>query len=74
MTVQEILDLAERRAYDPHAIQGENAIVPLNDAKRLAASGSLLYAKRRALRSLGFSVGVFHEDYRAVERAVRGEA
>ena len=37
----------------------------LADAVRLADAGELGYARTRALESLAYSVGVFHDDYRA---------
>jgi len=35
----------------------------IDDAERLQAQGNLDYAKVRAVKSLGYSVGIFHNDY-----------
>ena len=41
-----------------------SARVCLSDAVQLYAEGNLDAAKSRALKSLAYSVGVFHADYR----------
>jgi hypothetical protein len=42
----------------------ENAKVGLTDAESLYNKGEFFYAKSRALDSLGYSVGVFHPEFK----------
>ena len=64
MTTQQALQIARRNA----ALTGNaSAVVCYNDALRCAERGLDKYAVRRALASLGHSVGIFHADYRAVK-------
>ena len=44
-------------------VMDSSARLCLNDAIELQAEGMLDYAKARALKSLAYSVGVFHQDY-----------
>lgn len=65
MTVQEVVDLAKR-----HLGEGEmasSAKLCYDDAVRLLAKGKEEFAYQRALRSLSYSVGVFHADYKRAE-------
>lgn len=43
----------------------------LADAVKLYDEGDLKYARNRALKSLSYSVGVFHPDYQKAAKAVQ---
>ena len=61
MTIEKILDLAKK--HSNKGIMSSSAIVSLIDAKHLYERGLIDYSKKRALDSLKYSVGVFHQDY-----------
>jgi hypothetical protein len=66
VSTSQIIALAERHA--PAATMRSSAELCLSDARFLAATGRDEAARVKALRSLSFSVGVFHADYgRAAE-------
>lgn len=48
-----------------HAIQRASAEFALNEAKSRRAGGNPAAADRWALKSLSYSVGVFHRDYQS---------
>lgn len=51
-----------------------SALLCLSDAIRLYDDGDYKGASRRALKSLAYSVGVFHHDYAKVEWFCEGDA
>lgn len=65
MQITEVLALAEK-----HADKGQmpsSARLCLEDARSLAAQGKPILAHVRAMRSLQYSVGMFHPDYVAAD-------
>lgn len=61
MTTDQILALARK-----HLGKGDmesSARLSLHDANHLKDRGLFDYAKKRALDSLKYSVGIFHQDY-----------
>lgn len=63
LTLDDVIALAEKHLGKGDMVS--SAELALEDAKQLRDEGtmSLDAAQRRALRSLAFSVGVFHPDY-----------
>jgi hypothetical protein len=61
MEASQIIALARKHAGTSPAFA--SARICLGDAVLLREQGKLEAAKRRALKSLAYSVGVFHEDY-----------
>jgi hypothetical protein len=61
MTSTQILTLARKHLG---GMMESSARLCLADAIRLFDDGDLQYAKQRALKSLQYSVGMFHADYR----------
>ena len=61
MNTKQVIELA--RKHIPTAIQEGSARVCLEDAVKLYDAGDLINAKIRAVKSLGYSIGVFHRDY-----------
>ena len=53
------------------ASMDSSARLCLSDALVLEAAGEYGSARSRALRSLGYSVGIFHADYQRVAAAVK---
>jgi hypothetical protein len=66
MTVDEIIAIAEMHVNS--GLMASSAKFALYEAKALAAEGEYEFARRRALKSLAYSVGGFHPDYQAIER------
>lgn len=66
---QLLIDTAQGRAND-EALMQSSAIVCLQDARKLHAEGKFNAAARRALKSLEYSVGVFHPAYTAAARVI----
>lgn len=66
MPVTEIIDLASRRVMDGCTLNSSAALC-LDDAIALLTAGNLNAARTRALKSLEYSVGVFHADYLAAQ-------
>ena len=71
MTTQEIIDIATK-----HSNKGwvSSAKLALSDAIRMANAGKEDVARRRALKSLQFSVGIFHADFLKVAEQQKREA
>jgi hypothetical protein len=67
---QKLIDLAKRHA-DNGAVMATSAKFCIADAEHVLASGCPNVAGRRALRSLSYSVGIFHADYKAGAALVR---
>lgn len=66
---QTIADQAIGLAYI-HADEGSmqsSAKVCIDDAFSLYCKSEYGYATKRALKSLGYSVGIFHSDYKLVQ-------
>lgn len=66
MHIHEVLDLAANHARE--GMTG-SAMICLDDAQALAAQGRFEDARRRAERSLAYSVGIYHPDYTRVANA-----
>lgn len=67
MNTKEVIALARKHANNG-AVMQSSAELCLADAVRLFDAGSLDLAKARAVKSLAYSVGVFHDDHK---RAVK---
>jgi hypothetical protein len=62
METSQVIGLAQKHVRNG-ALMQSSAQLCLDDAVLLRNNGHLEDAKRRALKSLAYSVGVFHEDY-----------
>jgi hypothetical protein len=62
MTTDKVMALA--RKHLGKGMMESSARLCLSDANHLFDRGLLDYAKKRALDSLRFSVGIFHQDYK----------
>ena len=62
MNTDKVIVLA--RKHLGAGVMDSSARLCLTDAIELQAEGKLSFAKERALKSLAYSVGVFHADYR----------
>jgi hypothetical protein len=67
MNTETAIILARKHVHNGAAMQS-SAELCLTDAIRLFEAGSLALAKDRAIKSLGYSVGVFHADYARASR------
>lgn len=63
MNSYDVIQLA-RKHVSNGAVMQSSAQVCLADAERLQAQGKCVEARNRAVRSLQYSVGVFHPDYK----------
>ena len=63
MTTAQIVEAARHHVFAYGRKPNPSAIVCYNDAQALMAAGNYTDAKARALKSLAYSVGVFHPDY-----------
>lgn len=61
MDVTQIIELA--RTHLDEAPMRLSAAVCLSDAEEFHKHGAFEHAKRRALRSLAYSIGISHPDY-----------
>jgi hypothetical protein len=68
MTTQEIIDIATKHSNTGWA---SSAKLALSDAVKAANNGQEERARRRALKSLQFSVGIFHVDFLKVAERVK---
>lgn len=50
-----------------HATKNDSALLCYTDAINLIEKQEAVYAARRALDSLAYSVGIFHPDYRTAK-------
>lgn len=73
MLTLDAIILAFKHSTNGAAMQS-SAHVCLEDATALYEAGKFAAAKVRALKSLGYSVGIFHADYQKVARSVEGDA
>lgn len=64
MNAYEVIQLAEKHAANGSEMQ-TSAQMALADAKALQSRGQCVAARNRAVKSLEYSVGVFHPDYKA---------
>ena len=62
MTTDKIMALARKHLGAVGGMES-SARLCLSDANHLFDRGLIDYAKKRALDSLRFSVGIFHQDY-----------
>lgn len=63
MNMKQILDLAEKWQH-----RSASAAVSLQDAKSCYERGLYQYAVQRALSSLLYSIGIYHDDYQNAKR------
>lgn len=69
MTTNDLIRLA-RKHVDNAAPMHSSAVLCLSDALRLYEAGDYVHARKRALRSLAYSVGILHSDYQRAERSL----
>jgi hypothetical protein len=62
MNTNDVITLARKHVGNGAAMES-SARLCLEDAVKLQAQGKLEDAKRRAVKSLGYSVGIFHADH-----------
>ena len=62
----EVIQLARKHANNG-ALMQSSAQICLNDAEALQAQGKCVEARNRAVKSLQYSVGIFHPDYKAAD-------
>jgi dTDP-4-dehydrorhamnose reductase len=60
---EKVVAIAEEQVNNPMEMQ-TSAHACLDDAKRLLAEGKYSYAIKRAINSLDYSCGIFHEAYK----------
>lgn len=65
MKINKVLALAEKHVGAGH--MASSAKLCLEDARSLAAKGQPILARVRAMRSLQYSIGMFHPDYIAAD-------
>ena len=63
MNTNQTIILARKHAMNDCVMQS-SAMSCLSDAVSLQNKGELTFAKARALRSLEYSIGVFHSDFK----------
>ena len=63
MNTNQTIILARKHALNDCAMQS-SAMLCLSDAIALQNDGALTQAKARALRSLQYSIGAFHPDFK----------
>lgn len=66
MNAQQVIELANKHLGKGSMVS--SAQLCLADAKNLMLQNEEGYAKGLALKSLAYSVGVFHEDHRAASK------
>lgn len=64
MNTQTIINLARKHVFANQAQDASSAYLCLADAIAQSNAGDLANAKARAIKSLAYSVGVFHPDYK----------
>lgn len=73
MNAFQVIELARKHANNGAAMQS-SAQLCLRDAEALQAAGRCTEARNRAVKSLQYSIGVLHPDYKAVDpRLTRSE-
>ena len=68
MNANQVIELAEKNIANAALIG--SAKLCLQDAKDCLAKGDEGYAFNRALKSLQYSIGIFHPDYKAAQQGV----
>jgi hypothetical protein len=63
MNLEQIIALAEKHANETQKPMKSSALFSLNEARLRLQSGMPDAARSWAVRSLSFSVGIFHADY-----------
>lgn len=66
MNVHDIIILARKHMYEGPLTA--SAAVCLSDAIHLRDRGFFDYARQRAIKSLQYSVGIYHADYKRAAR------
>jgi len=67
LTSQQALDAATTIvSAHPEAAMRSSALVCLDEAAHLLAKGEDLFAGRRALKAIAYTVGIFHAEYARV--------
>lgn len=66
MTIEQILDLAKKHAHNG-AVMQSSAVLCLETAEQHYDYGRYSSAEVWAIKSLAYSVGVFHPDYQAAK-------
>lgn len=66
MNAYEVIQLARKHANNGASMQS-SAQLCLQDAIDLQRQGKCVEARNRAVKSLQYSVGVFHPDYQAAD-------
>lgn len=64
MGIDQLIRLARKHASNGAEMQS-SAQVCLEDAVKLRKEGNAMFARKRALKSLQYSIGIFHPDYLA---------
>lgn len=67
-SAQKVINAAEKHVNNGAAMQS-SAELCLFDANTLIQQGNYAAAEKRALRSLAYSVGIFHSDYKRFSKA-----
>jgi hypothetical protein len=60
---EQAIAAAKEHVNDPRSMQTSAALC-LNDSERLYAAGAYPQAQKRAVDSLSYSVGIFHDHYK----------
>jgi hypothetical protein len=63
MNTTQVVELAAKHLLTPCAMQS-SAELCYSDAVRMLANGELIAARRWALKSLDYSIGILHPDHR----------
>lgn len=68
ITTEQIIELAKQNAH--HALMKSSCELCIDDAEKLLADGYIRYANQRALKSLAYSLGIFHHVYQDVKQEI----
>lgn len=68
ITTEQIIELARQNAH--HALMKSSCELCIDDAEKLLANGDIRHANQRALKSLAYSLGIFHHVYQEVKREI----
>lgn len=67
LTLDQIICLARKHVTDDDIAMRSSAVLCLSDAVLERCYEHYPEARRRAVKSLAYSVGMFHEDYKAAQ-------